>query len=179
MAPITAFDVSVDLHLRGLRMLKTLLIKGSSHATAAILPLAKFPNDTASLAFHAQSCTNLATSALGLLTRGEQEAPVWTTEGATLEQLIANVDKAIVQIEGEVAKMKPADLEGVEERELQVTYGNGQTAAWGGRGYILGYSLPNFMFHLCMAYSVLRSQGVDAGKMDFLMPFMVGVAPGF
>lgn len=178
MSPITAFDVSIDLHLRGLRTLKSILAKAFSSSDAtALLPSVKFPNDTASLAFHVQACTNLATSGLGLLTRTEQDAPVWKAEGATLEQLIAHVDKTIGLLEG--GATKPADLDGVEDRELQVTYGNGQSATWGGREYILGYSIPNFMFHLCMAYSTLRSQGVDAGKMDFLMPFMVGMAPGF
>jgi hypothetical protein len=175
MAPITAFDVTIDLHLRSLRTLKALLTKASAHAAAATLPSAKFPNDTASLAFHVQSCANLATSGLGLLTNTTQEAPLWTTEGATLSQLTALVDKTIAQLE----TTKPADLDGVEDRELQVTYGNGQTAAWGGREYILGYNMPNTMFHLCMAYAALRSQGVEAGKMDFLLPFMVGMAPGF
>ena len=75
--------------------------------------------------------------------------------------------------------MKPAYLDGVEDKELQVTYGNGQKAVWGGRGYILGYSIPNFMFHVFMAYTALRSQGVDAGKMDFLVSCMLGLAPRF
>ncbi|KAK0712715.1 hypothetical protein B0T26DRAFT_752916 [Lasiosphaeria miniovina] len=171
MPPVTAFDVSIDLDLRGLRTLKALLTKACSHAAAATLPSAKSPNDSASLAFHVQSCTNLAVSGLGLLTGTPQEPPEWTTEGVTLEQLISLVDKTIAQLEG--GATKPADLlDGVEDRELQVTYGNGQTAAWGGREYVLGYGIPNFMFHLCMAFSALRSQGVDAGKMDFLGPFM-------
>ena len=175
MAPITAFDVSINLHLRGLRTLKEILVKASSHSAAADLPAAKFPNDTASLAFHGQSCINLATSGLGLLTNTEQATPVWTTEGATLEQLIADVDKTINLLEGH----QTDDLSGVQDKQLEVTYGNGQKATWGGKEYILGYSIPNFMFHLCMVYSTARSQGVDAGKMDFLVPFMVGMAPGF
>ncbi|KAK3375664.1 hypothetical protein B0T24DRAFT_591370 [Lasiosphaeria ovina] len=191
MPPITPFDVSINLHLRGLRALKALLARASSDPAAAtttlLLSAAKSPHDTdtASLAFHIQSCTNLAASGLCLLTCTEQDAPVWptNTENTTLEQLIADVDKTIVQLEGGGSgTQNPAQglLDGVEDRELQVTYGNGQTATWaGGREYILGYSIPNFMFHLCMAYSSLRSQGVDVAKMDFLVPFMVGMAPGF
>ena len=93
MAPITAFDASIDIHLRCLRSLKAFLTKASSHAAAATLPSAKAPNDTALLILHTQSCTSLATRGLALLTRSEQEAPVWTTEEATLERLIAHVDK--------------------------------------------------------------------------------------
>ncbi|KAK3391155.1 hypothetical protein B0H63DRAFT_467376 [Podospora didyma] len=184
MPPITPFDVSINLHLRGLHALKALLTKtqaSSDPAAAKCLPAAQSPHDAASLAFHVQSCTNLATSGLSLLSGTEQGAPVWptNTENITLEHLIANVDKTIIQLEGPGGST--ADLlDGVEDRDLEVTYGNGQTATWaGGREYILGYSIPNFMFHLCMAYSSLRSQGVDVGKMDFLVPFMVGMAPGF
>ena len=65
----------------------------------------------------------------------------------------------------------------MEDQTLPVKYGNGQTASWGGREYILGYNIPNFMFHLCAVYSTLKSQGVEVGKMDYLMPFMEGMAP--
>jgi uncharacterized protein len=176
MAPITAFDVSIDLNLRGLRSLKAFLTKASSHPAAATLPSAKFSQDTASLALHVQSCTNLATGGLGILTRNEQDAAEWASDQTTtLDQLISRVDKAIALLE---QGAKPTDLEGVEDKTVEVTYGNGQKAEWGGRPYILGYNIPNFMFHLCMAYSTLRSQGVDVGKMDYLIPFMAGMAPG-
>lgn len=170
MAVITAFDVSIGLNLRGLRALKNILEKTSLHPAAAAAASAKSTQD---LTFHVQCCVNLATQGLGLLTRTEQETPVWNSE-TTLPGLESRVDKAIELLENGV---KPEDLNGVEERSLEVTYGNGQTAAWGGREYILGYSIPNFMFHLCMVYSTLKSQGVEVGKMDYLTPFMEGMAP--
>lgn len=174
MAPITAFDVSIDLNLRGLKTIKSLLAKASSNNTSTT-PTDKI-NDIPSLAFHVQACTNLAEGGLTLLTRTEQTAPAWTAdETTTLDDLIAHVAKTIVQIE--TSGIKPADLEGVEDQTLPVTYGNGQTASWGGREYILGYNIPNFMFHLCAVYSTLKSQGVEVGKMNYLMPFMEGRAP--
>ncbi|KAK4187884.1 hypothetical protein QBC35DRAFT_451753 [Podospora australis] len=160
-APITVFDVSINLHLRGLRTVHALLTKASSHPAAATLPSAKFHQDTASLAFHVKSCTNLAASGFALLTGTEEESAVWE-EKKTLEELIAQVDKTIAKLEGGGGATKPmsTDLEGIEGKELTVT-------------------IPNFMFHLGMVYSVLRSQGVEVGKLDYLMPFMAGVAPGF
>ncbi|KAB5545493.1 hypothetical protein GE09DRAFT_1131353 [Coniochaeta sp. 2T2.1] len=169
MTAITAFDVSIDLNLRGLRSLKAMLTKASSHPAAATSAM---PHQD--LAFQVQCCVNLAVGGLGLLTRTQQQVPVWGGEAA-LEEMIARVDKAIELLE---SGAKPEDLSGIEEKALEVTYGNGQTATWGGREYVLGYSIPNFMFHLCMAYSSLQSQGVDVGKMDYLMPFMAGMAPG-
>ncbi|KAK4446457.1 hypothetical protein QBC34DRAFT_469886, partial [Podospora aff. communis PSN243] len=173
MSSITPFDISINLNLRGLRTLKSLLAKASSHPSSTSLPSAKFPHDAQPLAFHVQSCINLAVGGHGLLTQTEATKPDWNTN-LSLEQLLARTEESITILEG----AKPEELKGVEERTVQVTYGNGQTAAWGGRGYILGYNIPNFMFHLGMAYSALRSQGVEVGKMDLLGPFMEGEAPG-
>ncbi|KAB5531376.1 hypothetical protein GE09DRAFT_1146891 [Coniochaeta sp. 2T2.1] len=169
MTVITAFDVSIDLSLRGLRSLKAMLTK--AYARPASATSAKSHQD---LAFQVQCCVNLAVGGLGLLTRTQQEAPVWGGE-TTLAEMIARVDKAIELLANGA---KPEDLTGIEDKSLEVTYGNGQIATWGGREYVLGYSIPNFMFHLCMAYSNLQSRGVDVGKMDYLMPFMAGMAPG-
>lgn len=170
MAVITAFDVSIGLNLRGLRALKNILAKTSSHhATAA----ATSTKSTQDLSFHVQCCVNLATQGLGLLTRTEQEPSVWNSE-TTLPALESRVDSAIELLENGA---NPEDLNGVEDRSLEVTYGNGGTAAWGGKEYILGYSIPNFMFHLCMVYSTLKNQGVEVGKMDYLTPFMEGMTP--
>ncbi|KAK3314856.1 hypothetical protein B0H66DRAFT_605773 [Apodospora peruviana] len=178
--PITAFDVSIDLNLRGLRALNTILVKASAHpvATTTNLSSAKQPGgqNMPSLAFHVQACTSLATDGLKLLTSAEQKAAAATSsEDTSLAHLIARVGNAISLLEA--GATKPDALDGVEHRSLEVRYGNGQTATWGGRGYILGYNIPNFMFHLCMAYSTLQSQGVDVGKMDYLLPFMDGLAP--
>ena len=178
MAPITAFDVSINLNLRGLKAIKSLLEKATTHSSAendSTLATEKI-NDIPSLAFHVQACTNLATGGLSLLTGTEQNTPTWTADSTTkLGDLISHVAETIAQIDNN--GVKPVDLEGVEDQTLPVKYGNGQTASWGGREYILGYHIPNFMFHLCAVYSALKSQGVEVGKMDYLMPFMEGMAP--
>ncbi|KAK4210109.1 hypothetical protein QBC37DRAFT_429278 [Rhypophila decipiens] len=183
MAPITAFDVSIDLQLRGLRSLKGLLAKTPSlcEADSASLPSAKSPHDPATLAFHITSCTHLATSSVALLlpTEGAEPPVMADKKESTLAELITHVDETIALLEAKIGHMGGSDLDGVEDRELSVTYGNGQTASWGGKEYILGYIAPNFMFHLSMAFSAIRGTGVDVGKMDFLVPFMVGRAPGF
>ncbi|KAJ9160726.1 hypothetical protein NKR19_g3040 [Coniochaeta hoffmannii] len=171
MPAITAFDVSIDLFLRGLRSLKGMLAKAYSHRTDATEVAAKVPEN---VTFNVQCCVNLAIGGLGLLTATQQESPVWSNDDKSLEKVIASVDQTIALLEGGA---KPADLDDVEGRTLEVTYGNGQTAMWGGREYILGYGIPNFMFHLCMVYSNLQSHGVEVGKMDYLLPFMAGMAP--
>ncbi|KAM7205980.1 hypothetical protein V8F33_000810 [Rhypophila sp. PSN 637] len=183
MAPIAASDVSIDLQLRGLRTLKGLLAKIStlSEADAASLPQAKNPHDPATLAFHITSCTHLATTSVALLlpTQGEEPLVMADEKEITLAELITQVDQTIALLEAKIGDMRESDLDGVEDRQLSVTYGNGQRASWGGKEYILGYIIPNFTFHLSMAFSAIRGAGVDVGKMDFLVPFMVGRAPGF
>ncbi|GAB1317066.1 hypothetical protein MFIFM68171_07276 [Madurella fahalii] len=177
--PITAYDVSIDLHLRGLRALQQILAKAASHPSAATFPGAKLQgcDDMMPFAFHVQSCANIAQGGLERLVpatqpAGSEQAGAGLDESAAaLEQLVARVGAVIDLLEKGAG---PEDLRGVEGKRIELRYGE-RSIWWDGRGYILGYGIPNFMFHLCMAYSILRSVGVDVGKMDYLGAFMEGM----
>jgi hypothetical protein len=65
-----------------------------------------------------------------------------------------------------VNTFKPSDFEGAETRMITLPWAPGKAMA--GEAYVLELSLPNFGFHLVTAYSILRHNGVELGKMDFL-----------
>lgn len=64
---------------------------------------------------------------------------------------------------------------GAAERKVSFSWAPGKVI--GGHDYLLQMTIPNVYFHLSMAYAILRSNGVEVGKMDFLGPIKL-VAPG-
>ena len=62
----------------------------------------------------------------------------------------------------------PAQLEGSESREVEIRFPNGYGYRFTGLDYLTRFMLPNFFFHVQTAYAILRAQGVDVGKQDYL-----------
>ena len=67
---------------------------------------------------------------------------------------------------------KPAQIDGSEEREIALKMRDA-TRTFKGQPYLLHFVLPNFFFHATTAYDILRHNGVELGKRDFL-----GQVPG-
>lgn len=92
------------------------------------------------------------------------EPPKWADDEATLDELRARIKKTI-----EYAQSVPAaKIDGSEQREITVPMGPGRTMTFTGETFLRGFSLPNFFFHVTMAYALLRHAGVELGKMDYL-----------
>jgi hypothetical protein len=66
-----------------------------------------------------------------------------------------------------VESVGQAQIDGAEDREVVLKFPNGEMK-FTGLSYLNTFLLPNFYFHLGMAYAILRSNGVEVGKMDFL-----------
>lgn len=80
-------------------------------------------------------------------------------------ELHALIDQTI----GHLKAAKAEDFEGKEQ--VPVTYNIGPyTWKWRGQGFVQEYVLPNFFFHVTTAYGILRKEGVQIGKLDYLGP---------
>ena len=64
----------------------------------------------------------------------------------------------------------PERIDGSEERTITLKIG-GQPMSFEGQPYLLKFALPNFYFHLTTAYAILRHNGVELGKRDFIGMF--------
>ena len=82
----------------------------------------------------------------------------------TLEQVRARIRKTIAFAEG----VKESQYAEAAERKVSMSWAPGKVI--GGEDYLLQIAIPNIFFHIAMAYAVLRHNGVDVGKMDFLGP---------
>lgn len=163
---LSMFDASVPVLLQGLRGLKGVLAKAEAHAEAkkidpAVLLQARLYPDMFPLARQVQIATDFAKGAAGRLAGAE--LPVFEDVETSFAELRARVDKAAAFIEG----LAPAAFEGSDAREVSLNR-RGQTVSFTGKDYLLHQALPNFWFHVTTAYAILRHNGLELGKSDFM-----------
>jgi len=91
------------------------------------------------------------------------EVPSFPDVETTLPELKARIGK----IQALLAAYKPEQFEGADTRELTIKTG-GQDVTMTGREYLLHVAFPNFYFHCTTAYDILRHNGIEIGKRDFI-----------
>jgi uncharacterized protein len=92
------------------------------------------------------------------------EAPKFEDNEATFPELKARIQKTIDWIAS-----VPADkLDGTEAKEITFPIGRDTTRTMTGEAYLKHWMLPNFFFHVVTAYAILRHNGVELGKTDYL-----------
>jgi hypothetical protein len=93
------------------------------------------------------------------------EAPKFEDNETTLPELKARIRKTLDFL----ATVPASQLDGTEDREITFPVGRDATRTLTARAYLTHWMLPNFFFHVTMAYAILRHNGVDLGKTDYLM----------
>ena len=91
------------------------------------------------------------------------EAPRFEDTETTVDELRARIDKTIAYVESVAASA----VDGQEERDIKIPLRD-RTLEMKGLPFLANWALPNFYFHLVTAYDILRQNGVDLGKRDFL-----------
>jgi uncharacterized protein len=91
------------------------------------------------------------------------EVPKYEDNEVTFADFQARIDKTIAY----VATISAAQIDGQEDRDINITIA-GKPVTFKGLPYLVHFALPNFYFHLTTAYAILRHNGVDIGKGDFL-----------
>jgi len=92
-----------------------------------------------------------------------QEPPKWADDEANFADLHARVAKTIAHLKS----FKPAQFDGAETRAIELKFPN-TTFNFTGKDYFLKFVVPNFYFHYTTAYAILRHNGVQIGKADFI-----------
>jgi len=163
------YQASVPQFLRMLGNLKAILEKGAAHAAArkieesALLDARLFP-DMFPLMVQVRIASDFARGTTARLS-GAEPPPVEDNEKSFAE-LVARVDAAMGYVRG----LSAAKFEGAEKREVKRKI-RGVERTFSGSDYLYQFALPNFYFHLTTAYAILRHNGVEVGKTDFLGTF--------
>jgi len=92
------------------------------------------------------------------------EAPAMPDEETTFAELKARCDKTIAFLQS----LDPAAFDAGASREVTITFPNGGGIRFDGTTFLTGFAVPNFYFHVSMVYAILRANGVELGKQDYL-----------
>lgn len=160
--------MSVPVFERMLGNLSAVLDKAAAHAQAkkidpAVLINARLYPDMFPLAAQVRIACDFAKGAAARL--AGDEPPKYDDNEATFDELKARIAKTIDFVRGHA----PERYVGAEERTVQLKI-RGETLAFKGLPYLTQVVLPNFFFHLTTAYAILRHNGVELGKRDFVGP---------
>ena len=83
------------------------------------------------------------------------------------EKTIAELQARIAKTLAFIQSVSPAQIDGSEDRDIVVRRGETETH-YKGMQFLLGSALPNLYFHVTTAYNILRHNGVEIGKRDYL-----------
>jgi uncharacterized protein len=150
-----------------LNNLETWLDKAEQHAAAKkfdveVLMTGRLAPDMKPFIYQVQSACDYVKAAAAWLSG--QTPPKHEDNEQTIDELRARIRKTVAFAES----VKEAQYAGASERKVSLSWAPGKVL--GGEDYLLQMTIPNTFFHMAMAYAILRHNGVDVGKMDFLGP---------
>jgi hypothetical protein len=165
---VSLYEVSMPIFTLTLNNLAAILDKAETHVDAKkidpkALPQARLIADMYPLSAQIQIACDTAKGAAARL--AGMAVPKHEDTEATIADLKARVAKTLDFIKS----IKPEQLQGAETRQIVLEF-PGNTLKFTGVTYLTNFVLPNFFFHVTMAYALLRKNGVDLGKRDFLGP---------
>ena len=161
------YQASVPVFRQMLLALSDVLGKAEAHAAArkvepAVLLQSRLALDMFPLVRQVQIACDFANSVTARL------AEIEVTAYDDTEQNIAQLRARIANIVASLDRMTEAQFAGSESLEVVLRPGTPKEKKLLGRTYLLNYGLPQFFFHVTTAYNVLRHNGVEIGKKDYM-----------
>ena len=150
-----------------LRNLESWLDKAEEHAGAktfdvGVLMTDRLAPDMKPFIYQVQSACDYVKAAAAWLSG--QTPPKHEDTEQTIDDVRARIRKTIAFTES----VTEAQYAGAAERKVGLSWAPGKVL--GGKDYLLQMTIPNVYFHIATAYAILRHNGVDIGKMEFLGP---------
>ena len=164
------YDMTVPQFTKMLNNLNLILDKGAQFAEAKkfdveVLLNGRLAPDQFNLIRQVQIACD--TAKLGAARLAGKEAPTHEDNEKTLPELKARINDVVKYL----GTFKPEDFQGAHERKISQPRWEGKYLT--GAEYATQHAIPNIYFHVTTAYAILRNNGVDVGKKDYLgeMPF--------
>ena len=163
---LSMYQASVPVFVRMLTNLSAILDKAQAHAEAkkfdssVYMTLRLFP-DMLPFSKQVQIACDSAKLCCARITGAD--APKFEDSETSLAELKSRISKTIAYIE----TMTPAMLDGTEAKDVVLKL-SGKDVTFKGQQYLLHFAQPNLYFHISTAYNILRHNGVEIGKLDYL-----------
>jgi uncharacterized protein len=163
---------TVPVFVQMLGALSGVLDKAAAHCTAkkidpAVMVATRLIPDMFPLARQVQTAADFAKNTTARLAGAE--LPKFEDRETTLDELKARIAKTL----DFVKSIDQASVDAAAGREITFPIGPSQQVTLPAETYLFNFAMPNFYFHMTMAYAILREAGVDVGKRDF-----IGSVPG-
>jgi hypothetical protein len=163
---LSMYQASIPVFIRMLGNLSKILDKAAAFAEAkkidpTVLVRDRLAPDMLPFSFQVQTASDAAKGCAARL--AGIEAPSFPDTESTLPELKERIEKTLAFLK----TVTPAQIDGSEERPVTLKLRSGEMQ-FKGQDYLLHFALPNFYFHITTAYNILRHNGVDLGKADFI-----------
>ena len=163
---ITMYEIAVPSFTKHLEALDAILDKAAAHAEArkidpaALLTARLFP-DMWALTRQVQGAGDFAKNVCARL--AGLPVPAYEDTETTFPELKARIAKTLAFL----ATIKPEQMEGSQTKSYIIKAGPNEMT-FNGQDYLLGFALPNFFFHCATAYNILRHNGLELSKRDYM-----------
>lgn len=163
---LSMYQASVPVFIHHLTILSAILDKGLASAEArkidpSVFITARLAPDMLPLSKQVQIASDVTKGCAARL--AGVEIPSFADTEATFPELKERIAKTIAFLK----TIKPAQVDGSEDKKITIKSG-GRDQEYVGQPYLLHFVLPNLYFHVTVAYAILRHNGVDVGKGDYL-----------
>ena len=161
------YDATVPAFLQILGSLQGLLTKAEAHCKAKniapeVLLTARLYPDMLPLTKQIQLVCDFATKGCARLTHSE--VPSTPDTEKSFDELKQRLAKTIDYVKA----FKPAQFDGADTKDVTFPVGPSNTMTLKGQQFLSSFTFPNFYFHAATAHGILRHNGVEIGKRDFL-----------
>ncbi len=163
---LSMYQASVPVFLRYLSNLSAILDKAAKFAEArkidpSILVNARLAPDMFPLSRQIQIATDAAKGCSARL--AGVEVPSFADTESTFPELQERIAKTVAFLKS----LNAAQIDGSEQKQIHLKAGT-RELDFKGQDYLLFFALPNLFFHITTAYDILRHNGLEIGKIDYL-----------
>ncbi len=164
---VSVYAVSTNQFVVMLKNLKSILIKAESYAktknfdSVILLQTRLFP-DMFPLGKQIQTACDAAKFCGSRLS--QVTPPLFDEKEESFPELLNRIDKTVEYLNS----LSEEDFKNFEKKIIKFPWYPGKVLS--GKDYLIQFALPNFYFHITTAYNILRSIGLELGKVDFLGP---------
>jgi len=163
---LSMYQASVPVFIRAFKNLTGVLQKGEAFAQAkkiepAVLINDRLAPDMFTLSRQIQIATDVARRGVARLAGVEPQK--FEDNEKSFADLYDRINRTIAYLES----FRPQQIDGTEDKPLSIEIGD-STMNFTGKEMLLNFSIPNVFFHTTVTYAILRHNGVEIGKSDFI-----------